>query len=282
MAASLREGYPQELVDQLAVERIAAVEVRREVVIGTNLHPNLKERPSETNLPDYDALAARRAGQVSSYRISTAPERDAEVLARLADLLAATPAAKMKILTSAFSHGATLGEIGKVLRAGRAGEASITRLRIRRRSEPFEILRRRAESYLARAGTRPLVFLANCGPRKQHAARAEFSAGFFAAGGFEVRSNPGFETPLAAAASAHESGARIVVICSTDETYPELVPALAGALKTTHNPPLVVLAGLPATAELQQRYRASGVDEFIHLRANCAQILSRLQDQLGL
>lgn len=281
MAAAIREGYPQEMVDRLAAERIAAVESRREGIIGTNLHPNLKERSVEPNLPDYEELAARRASQVSAYRMATPCERDVEVMARLDELLAATPATKMKLLTAAFAHGATLGEVGKVLGIGRSAESMVSRLRIRRRSEPFEALRRRAEAHLANTGARPSVFLANFGPRKQHAARADFSAGFFAAGGFEVRSHPGFETPPAAAASALEAGARIVVICSTDDTYPALVPPLAAALKAWPKPPLVVLAGLPATPELQQQYRQAGVDEFIHLRANCAQMLSRFQDHLG-
>jgi len=282
MAAAIREGFPQETVDRLATERITAVETRRDGIIGTNLHPNLKERPEAANLPDYDALAARRARQVSAYRMATAPERDVEVMARLNELLAATSANKMKLLTEAFSHGATLGEVGKVLRGDRKAETSVTRVQIRRRSEPFEALRRRTDAFLARTGARPRVFLANFGPRKQHAARAEFSTGFFAAGGFEVRPNPGFESVEAAAQAARESGDRMVVICSTDETYPALVPPLASALKALTDPPLVILAGLPATAELQQQFRAAGVDEFIHLRANCAQMLGRFQDKLGL
>ena len=89
-------------------------------------------------------------------------------------------------------------------------------------------------------------------------------------------------TPQAAAASARESGAPIVVICSTDDTYPALVPPLAAELKAGPHPPLLVLAGLPATPELQQQFRAVGVDEFIHLHANCAQLLARFQDKLGL
>jgi methylmalonyl-CoA mutase len=282
MAAAIRAGFPQQTVAKTATERLTAVEARRDGIIGTNLHPNLKEKPVETNLPDYAALAAQRARQVSAFRLATIPERDTEVMNRLSALLSATPENKLKLLTEAFTHGATLGEVSKVLRAGRADEPAVARLQIRRRSEPFEALRRRAEAHLARTGSRPLVFLANLGPRKQHAARAEFSAGFFAAGGFEVRSNPGFETPAAAVTAAVAAGARVVVICSTDDTYPALVPPLAGALKAAAEPPLVVLAGLPATPELQQHFRAAGVDEFIHLRANCAQVLSRFQDQLGL
>lgn len=283
MAAAIRAGFPQESVDKLAAERMSAVETRRDGIIGTNLHPNLKERPVESNLPDYGALAAGRIRQVAVNRQRSAPERDAEVLARLADLITATPVEKMRIMTEAFAHGATLGEVGKVQRAGRAGEAAVPRLCIRRRSVAFETLRRRTEAHLKRTGARPLVFLANFGPRKQHAARAEFSTGFFAAGGFEIRAGTGSETAQAAAAAARESGAPIVVLCSTDETYPALVPAFAAELRAGSNPPIIVLAGLPATPELQQQYRdAGGVKEFIHLRANCAQLLARFLDLLGL
>jgi methylmalonyl-CoA mutase len=282
MAAAICEGFPQDAVERLATERGAAVESRRDGIIGTNLHPNLKERPVEPNWPDYDALAARRARQVAAYRLATAPERDAEVMCRLADLLGATPASKMKRLTEAFGHGATLGEVGKVLRAGRTGEGAVARLKLRRRSEPFEALRRRTDAYLARIGSRPRVFLATVGARKQHAARADFSAGFFAAGGFEAVPGPGGDSVGSTVTAARESGARVVVICSTDELYPAIVPPLAGALKALSEPPLVVLAGLPATPELQQQFRTAGVDEFIHLRANCAQLLGRFLDKLGL
>jgi methylmalonyl-CoA mutase len=44
--------------------------------------------------------------------------------------------------------------------------------------------------------------------------------------------------------------------------------------------PRVVLAGLP-TGQVD-RLHAAGVDEFIHVRANCAQMLAAFQDKLGL
>lgn len=283
MAFAIREGFPQTTVDRLAAERLTAVETRRDGIIGTNLHPNLKESSLPvTNQPNYVVLAALRARQVAGHRLSADAEHSAEVMKRLAHLGEATPATVMGHLTQAFAQGATLGEVSKVLRAGRVDAPAIKPLRIRRRSEPFERLRRRAEAYAVRTGQRPKVFLANLGPRKQHAARADFSTGFFAAGGFAVESNKGFETPEAAATAALASGARIVVICSTDDTYPALVPALAAALNRAEKPPFVVLAGLPATPELQQRFRAAGVDEFIHVRANCAQVLARFHDQLDL
>jgi methylmalonyl-CoA mutase len=220
MAAAIREGYPQGLVEKTAAERVGAVEARRDGVIGTNLHPNLREK-----LP-----------------VVPATNRPAPV----------------------------------------AAPGGVKPLVPRRRAEPFEALRQRAEACLARTGARPKVLLAGLGPRKQHAARADFSSAFFAAGGFEPVTGKGLDTPEAAARAALESGAPIVVICSTDDTYPVLVPPLAGALKAAAKPPLVVLAGLPATPELQQQFKSAGVDEFIHLRANCAKLLATFQDQLGL
>jgi methylmalonyl-CoA mutase len=212
LAPALAEGYPQTLVERTATERIAAAAGRRDAIIGTNLHPNLREK-----IPVVEPTAT----------VPTA--------------------------------------------------AGIKRIVPRRRAEGFETLRRRTE------GRRPKVFLAGFGPRKQHAARADFSAGFFAAGGFEtVSEKKGFETPEAAVQAALASGAPVVVICSTDETYPALVPPVAQALKTAAKPPIVVLAGMPASPELQQQFTDAGVDEFIHLRANCEKTLAGFLARLGL
>ena len=214
MAAALCSGYPQGLVEKTAADRIAAVEGRRDGIIGTNLHPNLREK-----------------------------------------LPTAAPAKPVVTVPGAVTAKPII---------------------LRRRAEPFEALRRRT------AAAHPKVFLATFGPRKQHGPRAEFSAGFFAAGGFEAVSAKASDTPEAAAQAALASGAPVVVLCSTDETYPMLVPPCAQALKAAAQPPVVVLAGLPATPELQAQFKSAGVDEFIHVRANCAKVLAGILNQIGL
>lgn len=270
MAAAIAAGYPQSLVEKTAADRIAAVEGRRDGVIGTNLHPNLKEK-----LP---AVAAPKAFELPRR----AKRARAVDLNRLNPALVTNTAGLFEAIGDAFIGGATISEV-KVRLCDREPAAEIKPLAPRRRAEPFEVLRRRAEAYLAKTGARPKVFLATMGPRKQHAARADFSTGFFAAGGFEVVPNKGFETPEAAASAALASGAPVVVICSTDDTYPALVPPLAGALKAAGaNAPFVVVAGMPATPELQQQFKSAGVDEFIHIRANCAKLLADVQNRLGL
>jgi methylmalonyl-CoA mutase len=186
----------------------------------------------------------------------------------------------MEAMGAAFAQGATLGEIAGVLRAGVPPAPAVTALRFARRADPFERLRRRTEAHRQAKGHLPKVFLANMGPRKQHAARADFSAGFFAAGGLEVIPTRGFASVAEAADAAIASAAPVVTVCSTDDTYPEIVPALARLLAAAPRRPLIVVAGYPA--DHIAAFREAGVDEFIHLRANCAETLSALLQKLGL
>jgi methylmalonyl-CoA mutase len=269
MAAAIQAGYPQSLVDTTARERITAVEQRREVVIGTNLHPNPRDTlPPVVPSAGFVANDSSLAGAKARAAFAPLDIHDREQL----------PMA----LQEAFLRGISLADAVDALAGGSVPPPTVTVVAPRRRAEPFEALRRRSQAHQSRTGERPKVFLATLGPRKQHGARADFSTSFFAAGGFDVVSGKAFETPAAAAEAALASGARVVVICSTDETYPTLVPPLAHALKAAGPPPLVILAGLPATPELQTQFKAAGIDEFIHLRANCAKVLAAIQDRIGL
>ena len=97
--------------------------------------------------------------------------------------------------------------------------------------------------------------------------------------GFEVISPKGFPDPETAANAALQSGAAVTVICSTDPTYPEIVPALTAKIKAENPQMIVVLAGYPA--DQIEQHKASGVDYFIHVKANVVQILGEILQRLG-
>ena len=84
-----------------------------------------------------------------------------------------------------------------------------------------------------------------------------------------------------AAQAAKESGADAVVICSTDATYPEIIPALAPKLHEVLPNATVFLAGA-APKDLKETYDAAGIDEYIHVKANCYKILQALQQKKGM
>jgi methylmalonyl-CoA mutase len=183
--------------------------------------------------------------------------------------------------THAGSEGAPV-EQGAAVQRG-AGVERVDRIApvaAARLSEPFEALRGAVNARVAHGGGRPRAFLANLGPVSQHRARADFATGFLEVGGFEVETNPGFDTPEAAGAAAAESGAPVVVICSTDDTYPELVPPLIAALKDAGSGAIVLLAGYPV--DQIEALREAGVDDFVHARADCLALHTKLQDRLGM
>jgi methylmalonyl-CoA mutase len=123
------------------------------------------------------------------------------------------------------------------------------------------------------------VYLANLGPIPQHKARAQFSAGFFSAGGLAVIDNDGFASAEAAAEAFARSGAQLCAICGSDEAYPQFVEALAPLLGK-RGAKRIVLAGRPGDAEA--RYRAAGVSDFIFMGCNVLQTLEQLLAAIGI
>lgn len=165
--------------------------------------------------------------------------------------------------------------------SGAPAAETVTPIAARRWTERFEELRAGTERYEAKTGKTVDVFLANMGPIPQHKARADFACGFFEVAHFNMLRNDGFATVEEAAEAAEKSGAAVAVICSTDATYPELVPPLAALIKQKAPQMKVILAGAPAP-EYKDSYVAAGVDDFIHVRANCYEILTNIQKARGI
>lgn len=140
----------------------------------------------------------------------------------------------------------------------------------------FEALRANALAYAVKHGAAPKIFLLTMGPIRQHKARADFVRGFLEPGGFDVVYPSGFESADVAAKAAKESGALAAVLCSTDETYPELVPAVLGAVSGAIP---VILAGYPP--EQIEAFKSEGIADFIHLKADCGAFLAAWQKKLG-
>lgn len=279
MLKALQSGFPQEWINQTRTERYKNIAKRKTVIVGTNMYPNLDEKPLEPRQPDYEAIYKERAARLQDLRTSADHKSQVAVLDRLASLVDAESEDVLTHLVEAALHGATIGEMTKTLYATARDEFKVDPVPQHRAAEMFEKLRQTAAVHLAKTGARPRVFLANMGPVKQHKARADFSHGFFAVGGFEVLNNNGFPTVEAATDAALEAAADIVVICSTDDTYPVLVPPLVGAIKKARPHTIMVVAGRPK--DYIDDLKAAGVDEFIYLGADVQAMLSGLLDRIG-
>jgi methylmalonyl-CoA mutase len=263
MAKAVRIGTPQHQVRAVAARKNEAIAERRLSLIGVNVYPDPKERPPEAI---HEPTRHAEAGESAS---------GADPGTWLAEVCGATTENLVGLAIAAAAAGARLGELSSALSARDGEAARAEMLLIRRASEPFEKMR----AAVAAAGP-PKVFLANMGPPRQHKTRADFAASFFQVGGFRVIENRAFPSIDTAAEAASHSGAPIVVICSTDETYPEIVPPLAGKIKADSPDVILVLAGFPE--EHVEAFKEAGVDAFIHIRANCYETLRGIVERMGL
>ena len=107
----------------------------------------------------------------------------------------------------------------------------IKKLNLHRMSDAFEDLRLSTEMFVDAGNKRPSVFMLTIGNLVMRKARAAFSSNFFGCAGYEIIDNAGFATTDEAIKAALASGAEIVVICSSDEEYAEIVPILNLGIK---------------------------------------------------
>jgi methylmalonyl-CoA mutase len=276
MAAALRAGFPQQTVAAAAGEKLKAVTRRRDSIIGVNQYANPKEIPLAVPPLTADSFQRRRVQQVASHRTSLEDEASAEVLKKLSEVVDFPDTKVFEACVDAVSAGATLGEITRALRINGKPALPITPVCITRAAAPLERLR----AAMNRQAEPAQAFLCNMGPLKEHKARADFSRGFFAVGGYDAVSPAGFKSPAEAAEAFAASKAKVAVICSVDDNYPALVPPLITALRAKKSDAIVVLAGYPA--DQIEAHKQSGVNEFIHVRADVLEVLSKIHAQLGI
>ena len=153
-------------------------------------------------------------------------------------------------------------------------DADVETLKPYRGAQDFEALRYTTDVY-SKSNKRPSVFMLTIGNLAMRKARSQFSCNFFAVAGFTVTDNNGFDTIEEGVAAAKAAGADIVVLCSSDEEYPELALKTAELLKKE----ILVVAGDPACRpELEEK----GVKNFISMKSNILKELQGYQEMLGI
>ena len=147
-------------------------------------------------------------------------------------------------------------------------------LRLYRGAEAFEHLRLATEH----SGIRPKVFLLTYGNLAMRKARSGFATNFFGVAGYEIIDNPGFKTAEEGVDAALAAKADIVVLCSSDDEYAELTQPACQGLKGKVKS--IVLAGYPK--DMVETYQGYGIDEFIHVKTNVLDSLTKFQKLFGI
>lgn len=274
MLKVIQSGFIQEEISKVAESKKKDFAKRKSVLVGTNMYANPKEEMMETKQRDLNAIYKKRVEYIQKYRITGEDKKHQSILNKLQKIADTKTYDIIDDAVDAFLEGASLGEISKSIRASAEKGISVTALKQFRLAEMFEELRISSENFKKKTGSKPKIFLATMGPLKQFKARADFSRAFFEVGGFEIIYPNGFASIDEAVKSAIDSKAQAVVICSTDDTYPELVPPIVKGIKAKSKDVIVILAGYPK--DQIEEHKKSGVDDFIYLGADVHQILSSL------
>ena len=150
-------------------------------------------------------------------------------------------------------------------------EKEIKTLSFIRLAQPFEDLR--IDS--AKKSKCPKVFLLTFGNLTMRKARASFATNFFAVAGYQIVEGVGYNDAKQGVADAIKSSCDIVVLCSSDEEYANLVAESLPLLKDKIKH--IVIAGNPV--EEMESFKAQGVTGFINIKTN---VLETLQMYNGL
>lgn len=276
---AIKTGFVQNEIKKVADSRKNDFAKRKSVLVGTNYYVNPKEEIEEIKEPDYEEIYRKRVEYIQKYRISGDDKKHQAILEKLQKIADTKSYDLVELAIEAYIDGAAIGEISSSIRAYEKEELKVEPLDFTRAAEPFEELRKKSEEYKKNHSHKPKVFLATMGPLKQYKARADFSRGFFEVGGFEIiYPTTGFNSTVDAVNAALDSNAEIITICSTDETYPELVPAIVKGVKEKSPDKIVVLAGYPK--DQIEQHKASGVDTFIYLGCNIVEIISAIFEKI--
>lgn len=291
MTKAIEKGYPQKEIKAVLEKRFKALDLRKDRAVGNNMYPLMGEVLLEARPEDTEAIKKELGDAAKAYRADLDLAFRSQKLAELKD---AGEGEAIDKAAAAAAAGATIAEIYEV--AGNAeGSIVVEKIDAHRWTERFEALRFDTEAYKEKTGKNVEIFLANMGKIPQHKARADFSTSFLQVGEFNVHLNNGFQDDEdkpgsrwdkcveALKAGADDKGTPydVAVICSTDATYPEDVPALAPRLKEVLGDGTLFLAGA-APKDLEETYRKAGVDDFISVKANCYEILRMLQKKKGM
>jgi methylmalonyl-CoA mutase len=277
---SLKIGFPQEIVGKVLKERVSNIYTRKNTLVGVNKYPNIYEEPLKTKEINLEKIAGSRYEELNNILNNRNNLILGKKLEKLQKAFKEGSDERFKLSLDCAEAGATIGEIEFYTNFEENGKLIINDFEEKRLSKGFEELRLQALSYKDKKGSFPRVFLANIGSINQYKARVDFCLDAFLVGGFEPIIGEGYSDALTAAKAALDCESKLIVICSSDDLYPNFVPPFVEHIKKHNSSIQIILAGYPV--ENIEQFRSAGVDEFIHLKSNIYELMTKLHNELNI
>ncbi|MCL1827521.1 MAG: methylmalonyl-CoA mutase family protein [Candidatus Cloacimonetes bacterium] len=246
----LKDGSIQNRINQTHATRLKYAETRKDAVVGSTTFANLNEKKIEKTVPSIKK-------PVSKGNKEDVLPNDFNGLLSVIDKY-------------------SIDNFCAAKRRNTAVSIEIEKLKKRRLTETFEAIREKVTAL-----PKPIeVFVANIGKTVKNKPRVDFAISFFEPFGFVCNTNDGFENVDNAVAEVAKKAAQVIVLSSTDDLYPEVVPAFAKALKEKAPEKVLCLAGYPK--EHIEAFTKSGVDFYVYMRANLVTTVTDVLGKLGI
>ncbi|MFW6263063.1 MAG: methylmalonyl-CoA mutase family protein [Thermotogota bacterium] len=256
------EGLVEKDIEESRLFRQKEFTTRKRGIVGNNMYPNLFETPLSV-----DTEQEKKIKQQLFEKMSRMKDKSE-------DSVSFEPPIQIEKIAEALKSGASLHAV----RTGIfKGNTTVKRLEVHRDAELFERLRATSCEIKDKTGELPKVFCANFSKLAVHKPRTDFTKGFFEVGGFDVLAQHSFETVEEAVDKALGSKAKIVVICSSDKVYPEVVVPFTKKIKEKDKSIKVILAGRPDKT-LAEDYEKAGLDDFIFVKTDVYDFLKSAQE----
>ncbi|MCM3759819.1 acyl-CoA mutase large subunit family protein [Alkalihalobacillus oceani] len=258
---ALQRGIIQDEIEAMWKKRVQQVETREQVIVGNNQYINLMEKS--------DSAPARQEETMREYG-----DRIQQKRARIKNGIKQPPQT-LEEMQQLLEDGTPFSPLQQSFRQQDGSEATIAAIPQRRLAEPYEELRRRSRTLAAKQGGMPSVLIVGLGALADYKARADFIAGLFQCGGFDVR-----QTSLDTREQADFfCQSQIIVLCGRDEAYETSAPGLLEEWKQSAPGKKYFIAGL-LNQQVTARLKQAGLDEAIGRQTNAYTFLYALQDWL--
>lgn len=155
-------------------------------------------------------------------------------------------------------------------------EAEVEPLVVYRGAAQLEELRYSTDLY-SESNKRPVAWMFTYGNLAMRKARSQFAGNFFGCAGYEIIDNPGFISVEEGIDAAKSDKPDVVVICSSDVEYAEIVEIIFNILK---DDAIIVLAGYPK--DLIDKLNEIGLTNLIHVKSNLLEELKRYNELLNI
>lgn len=264
---SLSDGWLHHAIAAVREQRLEQLDTRQHVLVGTTHYPDVEDEGIDTT--GVDTMGTDIEPEDAHSPTPASPDASSEEDPD-------GPFNAVSSLEDALRSGRSLPEIARSFQSGTFAVEPLPQIRL---AEPFERLRQTTESYHRQHDHRPTVLLAPIGAAGPRSARATFARNMLGVAGFRIVEPLSFDDAREAARHVAGSEVDVIVLCSSDDRYDDLLTQLHEA---TTEQDLQVIIGVAGTPDAIATDPDTRPDFFVHRHAPLLETLRNIQSSLGI